>query len=479
MAGSGKQKQYSSYSSSSCGLSSTLPQLPVRLAEEKPRLSDSEGITMEGRFQSNNMTAYTTRLVSSDTVIGPMFSSDSGISSDLHFSSISSHSGNSSKAPFLPQPPTSGLALPLSYSSQGTTFQPHSIDTSSNGSTLVTWNTDTIEELLDFNDNVCDGSYPLQSGSIVAHDEITKQEEWSDWVTSDDGLASNWSDLLVDAPATEPVLKPSSQPTNLSVQQLQQPHDQQIPQPTASQSGEVCAVATPLSSANSGPSKQRMRWTPEKHERFVQAVNQLGGCERATPKAVLKLMNYDDMTIYHVKSHLQKYRTARYRPDPSEGTSEKKNSSVDELPSLDLRTGIGLTEALRLQMEVQKQLHEQLEIQRTLQLRIEEQGRYLQMMFEKQCQTNKEKMKLCSSTEHQTSDTSVQVTENESSGKDEAGKRTDDNTVDKDEDSSRLVGSKQKFAEQEKQIDMKSDTAGNPSSPSAKRQKDCSSDSDP
>lgn len=471
MAGSEKQKQYPSYSSSSCGLSSTLPQLPVQLAQEKLNLRDSEGITMEGRFQSNNLTPYT-RLVSSDTVIGPMFSSDSGISSDLQFSSISSHGGNSSKAPFLPQLPTSGLSMPLSYSShcsQGTSFQSHSIDSSSNGSTMVTWNTDSIQEFLDFNDNVCDGSYPIQSGPIVPHDEMTKQEEWSDWVTSDDGLASNWSDLLVDAPATEPAPKQQQQPQ-------QQQQQQQMPQPAASQSGEVYAVATPLSSANSGSSKQRMRWTPEKHERFVQAVNQLGGCERATPKAVLKLMNYDDMTIYHVKSHLQKYRTARYRPDPSEGTSEKKNSSVDELPSLDLRTGIGLTEALRLQMEVQKQLHEQLEIQRTLQLRIEEQGRYLQMMFEKQCQANKEKVKFCSSMERQTLDATGQATGTDISQKDEAGKRTDDNSADKDEGGSRIVCSMQKTDKQEKQIDVKSDAAGSPSSPSAKRQKVCPSD---
>ncbi|PHU01875.1 Protein PHR1-LIKE 1, partial [Capsicum chinense] len=55
------------------------------------------------------------------------------------------------------------------------------------------------------------------------------------------------------------------------------------------------------------------------------------------------------------------------------GTSEKKSTSVIEMPSLDLKTTMGITEALRLQMEAQKQLHEQLEIQRKLQLRIEEQ----------------------------------------------------------------------------------------------------------
>ncbi|KAK6154573.1 hypothetical protein DH2020_008821 [Rehmannia glutinosa] len=133
-------------------------------------------------------------------------------------------------------------------------------------------------------------------------------------------------------------------------------------------------------------SRQRLRWTHELHERFVDAVAQLGGPDRATPKGVLRVMGVQGLTIYHVKSHLQKYRLAKYLPDSSsdEGKKAEKKESGDMLSDLDGSSGMQITEALKLQMEVQKRLHEQLEVQRQLQLRIEAQGKYLKKIIEEQ-----------------------------------------------------------------------------------------------
>ncbi|KAL4585313.1 hypothetical protein LXL04_009931 [Taraxacum kok-saghyz] len=132
-------------------------------------------------------------------------------------------------------------------------------------------------------------------------------------------------------------------------------------------------------------SKQRLRWTHELHERFVDAVAQLGGPDRATPKGVLRVMGVQGLTIYHVKSHLQKYRLAKYLPDSSsEGKAFDQKESGEMLSSLDGSSGMQITEALKLQMEVQKRLHEQLEVQRQLQLRIEAQGKYLKKIIEEQ-----------------------------------------------------------------------------------------------
>ncbi|KAI3881827.1 hypothetical protein MKW92_007267 [Papaver armeniacum] len=132
-------------------------------------------------------------------------------------------------------------------------------------------------------------------------------------------------------------------------------------------------------------SRKRLRWTDELHERFEEAVAQLGGPDKATPKGVLRVMGVQSLTIYHIKSHLQKYRLSKYLPEStSDGKRTDRNESDDKFTSSDGTPGMQITEALKLQMEVQKRLHEQLEVQRQLQLRIEAQGKYLKRIIDEQ-----------------------------------------------------------------------------------------------
>ncbi|MCD7450666.1 hypothetical protein HAX54_007852 [Datura stramonium] len=58
-------------------------------------------------------------------------------------------------------------------------------------------------------------------------------------------------------------------------------------------------------------SSYRFRWTSFLHARFVHAVELLGGHERATPNAILELLDIKDLKLLHVKSHLQMYRTVK------------------------------------------------------------------------------------------------------------------------------------------------------------------------
>ncbi|KAH7682925.1 Myb domain plants domain-containing protein [Dioscorea alata] len=144
--------------------------------------------------------------------------------------------------------------------------------------------------------------------------------------------------------------------------------------------------------------KPRLRWTAELHERFVDAVTQLGGPDKATPKTIMRTMGVKGLTLYHLKSHLQKYRLGRQasketQDNSKEGNdiSENQGSGPKPLPSssssklITQELNDGCNEAMKVQMELQRRLHEQLEVQRHLQVRIEAQGKYLHSILERAC----------------------------------------------------------------------------------------------
>ncbi|GFY86515.1 myb-like transcription factor family protein [Actinidia rufa] len=78
---------------------------------------------------------------------------------------------------------------------------------------------------------------------------------------------------------------------------------------SGSGSSSVTDQMKPPNKANQQEKKrQRRSWSPELHRRFVDALEQLGGAQTATPKHIRELMEVDGLTNDEVKSHLQKYR---------------------------------------------------------------------------------------------------------------------------------------------------------------------------
>ncbi|URE07210.1 Myb transcription factor [Musa troglodytarum] len=136
----------------------------------------------------------------------------------------------------------------------------------------------------------------------------------------------------------------------------------------------------------SSDAKPRLKWIPELHERFVAAVNQLGGADRATPKAIMRLMGIPGLTLYHLKSHLQKYRLGkRFQAQTNTGSINNCKGSLTNGTKESFRS-MQINEALKFQI-VQRSLHEQLEVQRHLQFQMEAQGKYLQSVLEKAQET--------------------------------------------------------------------------------------------
>ncbi|XP_056847920.1 myb family transcription factor PHL8-like isoform X1 [Raphanus sativus] len=181
--------------------------------------------------------------------------------------------------------------------------------------------------------------------------------------------------------------------------------------------------------------KPRLRWSYELHHRFIDAVNQLGGPNssvsvpflilkpyqvwvvrsyffvsfsffvlfcyvvflEATPKGLMRILEIPELTLYHLKSHLQKYRleiSERFIVSSAAKSQERQSQKyfgdqpdviVTEEKDDEPNKNLQIKEAIEIQLGVQKKLHEQIE--RKLQDRIEAQGKYLKSVLMKAQET--------------------------------------------------------------------------------------------
>ncbi|XP_010450782.1 PREDICTED: myb family transcription factor PHL11-like [Camelina sativa] len=69
----------------------------------------------------------------------------------------------------------------------------------------------------------------------------------------------------------------------------------------------------------------RVHWTTDRHHRFVEAVEFLGGERTATPKKILNFMGGRGLTLSQIKSHLQMYRNKK------EGVSVKERRMIQKM----------------------------------------------------------------------------------------------------------------------------------------------------
>ncbi|KVI02327.1 Homeodomain-like protein, partial [Cynara cardunculus var. scolymus] len=118
--------------------------------------------------------------------------------------------------------------------------------------------------------------------------------------------------------------------------------------------------------------KPRLRWTVELHERFVDA---------ATPKTIMRVMGVKGLTLYHLKSHLQKFRLGK---QPHKEFNDHSIKDSERASALELQRSSSASSSGMMGRSMNEM---QIEVQRHLQLRIEAQGKYMQTILEKACQT--------------------------------------------------------------------------------------------
>lgn len=182
-------------------LSSSLPVHPTSLGETFPKLPDFQQAFVEKEPMTRPMT--NSSHLNSSGVVGHLFSSSPGYSTDLHHSSLSPHEKHSRNAHFISQSSSNMASLPPSYSSSSGPL-PSTASSCYSKESNASWGTDSLSSFLDFpvNTSIDNSHVESGAGNIMASEDYCKKNDWQDWadqlISDDDPLTSNWSDILVD-----------------------------------------------------------------------------------------------------------------------------------------------------------------------------------------------------------------------------------------------------------------------------------------
>lgn len=188
-------------------LSSSLSVLSTPQEGNYPNFSDSHQGSLERGVFNQHPPPVISPLPSNNGVVGHMFSSSSGFSSNLQFSSVPQQEKHATQSPFISQSTNSGSAN-LGQHSTGPGFLQSTASSHSNKDNMNAWSTDALPDFFDFQNSQADGSNSF--AVAVQSEDLGKPGEWQDWaddlITDNDPLTSDWNEILADA-TVDPELK--------------------------------------------------------------------------------------------------------------------------------------------------------------------------------------------------------------------------------------------------------------------------------